>query len=122
MALSRLHASNAAAQTQIGEQSDMIAHLSGRLQASNENVEREQRQIEWLQQVNSVLTGYPDWWAFMPKGWRQKKIEKRLKRKGLFDTDAYLARYPDIVSSDMSPVKHYILHGMKEGRDFQSID
>jgi len=34
-----------------------------------------------------------------------------------FDRDYYLARYPDIIESAMTPLEHFILYGAKEGRN-----
>ncbi|MDX3901018.1 MAG: hypothetical protein QHC40_10995 [Sphingobium sp.] len=100
----------------IAEQSNEILRLSGDLQAIQGVRAHSDHQRKWLQQVNAVVTGYPQWWAFMPKKWRQKKVQARLLRKGLFDTDSYLTRYPDVLSSGIDPLQHYILHGMDEGR------
>src|SRR6266478_5757059 len=36
---------------------------------------------------------------------------------GLFDSSWYLAENPDVAAAGMDPVKHYMLHGWKEGRD-----
>lgn len=35
---------------------------------------------------------------------------------GFFDSKLYLELYPDIASAAISPLKHYLLHGRKEGR------
>ena len=70
----------------------------------------------WLQQVNAVVTGYPQWWGLLPRTVQDKWRHQRLRRRGLFDAEAYLSRYPDVVSSGMSPLRHYILHGMAENR------
>jgi GT2 family glycosyltransferase len=40
-----------------------------------------------------------------------------IKKSGLFDEIYYLKSYPDVRRSDIDPIKHYILHGAKEGRD-----
>jgi len=46
-----------------------------------------------------------------------------LKRYGIFDADYYLRNYPDVNSSGMSPLKHFILHGLFEGRNpFEMFD
>lgn len=34
----------------------------------------------------------------------------------VFNEDNYLFKYPDIKSDEITPVKHYLLHGIKEGR------
>jgi glycosyltransferase involved in cell wall biosynthesis len=40
-----------------------------------------------------------------------------IKKSGLFDEIYYLKSYPDVRKSDIDPIKHYILHGAKEGRN-----
>lgn len=34
-----------------------------------------------------------------------------------FDTDYYLSRYLDVRATGVDPLKHYLEHGWKEGRD-----
>lgn len=92
--------------------------LSNMLQNSQAEADRIARRNEWLQKVNAVVTGYPHWWAFVPKHWRLRWQQGRLLRKGLFDADAYLARYPDVSASGMDPLRHYIIHGINENRSF----
>ncbi|PWT99346.1 MAG: hypothetical protein C5B53_05475 [Candidatus Melainabacteria bacterium] len=44
--------------------------------------------------------------------------ELRLVRKsGLFDTEFYSNRYPDVMASGVSPLLHYLTDGAREGRD-----
>lgn len=40
-----------------------------------------------------------------------------LSASELFDSDWYLATYPDVAASGIDPVRHYLRHGTKEGRD-----
>ena len=40
-----------------------------------------------------------------------------VKRYGIFDADYYLRNYPDVINSGMSPLKHFVLHGLSEGRN-----
>jgi hypothetical protein len=47
---------------------------------------------------------------------RRQRLARMLERNGLFDGDAYLAKYTDVAESGMDPLRHYILHGMAEGR------
>lgn len=92
--------------------------LSNMLKASEAAADENARRTEWLQKVNAVLTGYPYWWAFVPKQWRMRWEQRRLLRKGLFDAESYLSRYPDVLASGMGPLRHYILHGISENRTF----
>lgn len=92
--------------------------LSNLLKASEGAADENARRTEWLRKVNAVLTGYPYWWAFVPKHWRMRWEQRRLLRKGLFDAESYLSRYPDVSASGMNPLRHYILHGISENRTF----
>jgi glycosyltransferase involved in cell wall biosynthesis len=40
-----------------------------------------------------------------------------IKSSGLFDESYYLLRYRDVARAGLCPIRHYILHGAKEGRD-----
>ncbi|MCT7580162.1 glycoside hydrolase family 99-like domain-containing protein [Aliarcobacter butzleri] len=42
---------------------------------------------------------------------------KTIKKSGLFDEKYYLEIYEDIRKADVNPIKHYIKHGWKEGRN-----
>lgn len=41
---------------------------------------------------------------------------ERLEHPPWFDTDWYLAEYPDIAQAEVSPLLHFIAHGEQEGR------
>ncbi|MEO6091657.1 MAG: hypothetical protein ABIT04_09445 [Novosphingobium sp.] len=78
----------------------------------------ERAKAAWLHQLAMEL-------ARMPQGWRRwlplwlwrRKLEQRLSRNGIFDTADYVFRYPDVGIRGLSPVYHYLAHGMSEGRD-----
>ena len=40
-----------------------------------------------------------------------------VERSGLFDAEHYLARYPDVARSELTPLQHYVAVGWREGRD-----
>lgn len=74
------------------------------------------QQTEWIRSVAKVLMASPRWWMIMPDAWRRKKEYARLARRGLFDADAYVANNPDVAAAKADPLRHYINHGMGEGR------
>ena len=39
-----------------------------------------------------------------------------IQRSGLFDRDWYLERYPDVANDGIDPLRHYVEHGVLEGR------
>ncbi len=51
-------------------------------------------------------------WSYDATGWRQG-----LNPDALFDTNYYLARYPDIKAAGINPLKHYEQYGWREQRD-----
>ncbi len=44
-------------------------------------------------------------------------LSSRIRRLRLFDFQWYLDRYPDIQKSGIRPFKHFLMHGIFEGRD-----
>ncbi len=44
------------------------------------------------------------------------KDENLLRKSSLFDRAHYLSAYPDVVHSGLTPERHYLTHGWKEGR------
>ena len=117
VALSKLLQQRQAEVTDVGSSKE-VRHLSTQLKAKEAAADQSSRHAKWLQEVNAVVTGYPHWWAFAPKKMREKWQNGRLLRRGLFDADAYLVRYPDVLSSGIDPLRHYIIHGINEKRTF----
>jgi hypothetical protein len=71
---------------------------------------------DWMRQVHIELLDNPWWWGLMPQAWQRDRLNERLRRRGLFDGQAYLDRYPDVAAVGMDPLRHYLLHGLAEGR------
>ena len=90
--------------------------LSRRLQDANASLSYSNEAMGWLSEVSAVTMDLPIWWQIMPKKWRREKLSGRLRRKGLFDSQAYLDRYPDVSAASMDPLRHYLMHGINEGR------
>jgi hypothetical protein len=78
----------------------------------------ERVKASWLSQVAVELARTPRGWRrWLPFWvWRGKQ-ERRLARAGAFDGARYLFRYPDVGVGRLSPIYHYLAHGMAEGRD-----
>jgi chromosome segregation ATPase len=106
----------AEAQAQSARHRQNAESIAARLQQLQVETDRRADQAHWLRNVNSVVTSYPRWWTLMPAAIQSKWRQSRLRRRGLFDAEAYLNRYPDVSSSGMDPLRHYILHGMDENR------
>lgn len=95
---------------------DELARLTAILSEESRRAEASDTQSQWLRDVRRLEERFPAWWAVMPASWRQQRTHRRYARAGLFDAAAYLALYPDVAAQGMDPVRHYILHGMAEGR------
>ena len=52
-----------------------------------------------------------------PKAEAGRAAAALLRKSSLFDAQWYLARYPDVSSSGMDPLRHYLEFGWREGRD-----
>ena len=79
-------------------------------------LETGERRLAWLSRVDHVLVNLKGWRRLLPPRWRRTWELQMLQRHGLFNSKAYLNRYPDIAAVGMDPLEHYILHGMHEGR------
>jgi hypothetical protein len=101
---------------QISERSNEIAVLTQLLRREEEHTEEQGQHAEWLREVHRALMNKRWWWAFMPSSWQRRRELRRLARRGLFDSEAYLARYADVAQTGVDPLHHYIFHGMAEGR------
>ena len=72
--------------------------------------------LGWFAQVHRCLASQPRRWLLLPATARRKLRNRRLKRAGLFDSDGYLKRYPDVATGGLDPLDHYMRHGVHEGR------
>jgi hypothetical protein len=78
---------------------------------------QKERNLDWLREVDEVIAASTNGWrSFMPPSWRRRRQLDALRNRGLFDSDRYLQRYPDVAEAQMDPLLHYVLHGMTEGR------
>lgn len=104
------------AERKLNERFSEVANLTSLLRQRDTATKLAQEQADWLRQVNAVMTGAVKWGAYLPAERLRRIRMKRLRDKGLFDADAYLALYPDVAAEGQDPLRHYILHGMAERR------
>lgn len=109
-------AARAAAERRVAEQTQELIRLSSLLSQENGRAEGSAGHTEWLREITRVAEAMPKWWSMMPEGWRRKREHEAYRRAGLFDAEQYLQNYPDVAANGMDPVRHYIQHGMAEGR------
>ncbi len=101
---------------QFNERHDEMAAIT-RLLAESEAAEmRRQQEADWLIAISLILIGKPGWWSILPIALQRRLVHRRARRKGLFDAQAYVLRYPDVASTGMDPLAHYIRHGLHEHR------
>ena len=106
----------AAAERRVAEQTQELIRLSALLSQENGRAEGSAGHAEWLREMTRVAEAMPKWWGMMPEVWRRKREHEAYRRTGLFDAQLYLQNYPDVAADGMDPVRHYIQHGMAEGR------
>jgi SAM-dependent methyltransferase len=100
----------------LAERFNETAVLTRLLLEREEANDRELAAREWLREIHAELASRPRWWALMPGPWQHRRFQRRLLDRGLFDARGYLELYPDVAAARMEPLRHFILHGMNEGR------
>lgn len=93
-----------------------LAQLATIVAKEAERAHASQLSAVWLSDVRRLEEGFPAWWTLMPQAWQARRKHGRYRGAGLFDGEAYLTLYPDVAAAAMDPIRHYILHGMSEGR------
>lgn len=58
----------------------------------------------------------PFWWRLLSKKRRKFAFRKEAEKRGLFDGEKYLARYPDVRAAGVDPLQHFIHFGHLENR------
>lgn len=120
--LATLRADKSTAEERVTERFNEIAHMTSLLGEAERTAGLSKEQVAWLREVSTVLLDRPGSRAkgrlafLLPAPIRLAKQKKKLKRKGIFDPDAYLAANPDVAEAGMDPLSHYINHGISEGR------
>lgn len=78
----------------------------------------QQAKAWWFHQMAIELARTQHGWRrWLPYWMIRRRIERRLKRLGLFDADRYSGRYPDVVRSRNDPIHHFLQHGLAELRE-----
>lgn len=93
-----------------------LAVLTKMLKKSEDDLSITMENNEWIVRIYSFLNSTPWWWSFIPKNWKRKRQNDRLAEMKLFNAKEYLDLYPDVAETGVDPVRHYIEHGMGEGR------
>ncbi len=93
-----------------------IARITAVLSEESRRAAEADDNVQWLRSVQQVTANFPRWWVLLPHDVRRKREHARYRRAGLFDGEIYLTTYSDVAKHGMDPLRHYILHGMQEGR------
>lgn len=115
-AASTAQAARVEAERKLAARFDELARLTVLTADEANRADSAEDGTQWLREVRRVEEGFPSWWAIMPRIWRRRRAHRRYRQAGLFDAEAYLALYPDVSAQGMDPIRHFILHGMAEGR------
>ncbi len=100
-------------------QSDLNDHLIEKSGLAEKLAQRQfevEKHSEWLRRVYATLGSIPFWWRLLHPSWRRRLESRRLLQRGLFDEQIYITRYPEVAAAGLNPLRHYILHGLEEGR------
>jgi hypothetical protein len=94
--------------------SDLLAKREGALQALRE-------EADWLREIGTVVVNGSNSMksrllGLLPANYQTKRQRRLLKRKGLFDSEAYLSANQDVAADKSDPLAHYLRHGLAENR------
>lgn len=74
------------------------------------------RTAEIVSALEALSKKSPFWWRFLSKKRRKFALRKEAEKRGLFDGEKYLARYPDVRAAGVDPLQHFIRFGHLENR------
>lgn len=93
-----------------------LARMAELVMRTERDFARATKLKDWLQQLSVHLMDRPTWWSLLPRSRRQRQERKALRREKIFDAQDYLAAHPDVKANGMDPLRHYLNHGIDEGR------
>jgi len=104
---------------------ERLYHQQTETRAMQSMVSQEQKrtetmmsQAQWLQDAATVLQKKPRLRAILSSSAREQYSKDKLKASGLFDSDSYLEKNPDVAAAGIDPLLHYVRHGLFEGRSW----
>ncbi|MFC3698558.1 methyltransferase domain-containing protein [Sphingobium xenophagum] len=96
-----------------------LVMLGNMLASEQDRLLEFEKQNAWLRETGKVILDYRRWWwRFIPSSWQRKRRDRHLLKKGLFDAEAYVNKYPDVITSGQDPLRHYFYHGVAENRQY----
>ena len=84
-------------------------------------LDRARATAEWTRQIAAVLLAGSRsirgrLFLMLPGYASRAWVANALKKRGLFDSEAYLKANPDVASTGANPLRHFVHFGLKEGR------
>jgi SAM-dependent methyltransferase len=109
------------AETEVHERFREVAELTNAIIRHEALERRTAVQLEWLRNTGAVLSNGSKTLkgrllALLPAVYHYKRQRRLLRRKGLFDDQAYLEANPDVAADGADPLCHYLKHGINENR------
>lgn len=103
-------------EARLSERFAELSTLTSLLRQRDDDLGNATAQADWLRRLNACQSSFPKWWSLLPTSMRKERENERLQSDGVFDKETYLARYPDVAAAGVDPLRHYLTHGMSEGR------
>jgi chromosome segregation ATPase len=105
-----------AAEERRDEAYNEIVTITRFLRSSESIAAQKEARLDWITRVADVMNSKSLWFRLLPAFVNRKRCLRKLAAMQLFDAAAYLHRHPDVRAAGQDPLRHYILHGMSEGR------
>jgi hypothetical protein len=114
-----------ALEQRLKERFDEIAVLTKMVMEKQTRAEKLQHASEDIRRAMAALLDVDQKTLFGKIGFvRKARVRKRaalLQRCEIFDADWYRQRYKDVADAGVDPLRHYVEHGIREGRDANSL-
>jgi hypothetical protein len=115
--LAKLTSEKRALEGRLGERFDEIAALTGMVRDGEGRIDTLRRSVAALVAADrapalQMLGPGTRWWDRL----QERRKAAALMRAGLFDPAWYLENNPDVKKAGMDPARHYLRHGIHEGR------
>jgi len=111
------HAKASAALEQLEVLRSEHGQQARRLRAAEDKAAKKDSDLMWMRRLFQLIEyANAGWRGLVPPALRRFLLARTLQRKQHFDGQAYLEKYADVAAAGMDPLRHYVNHGMAEGR------
>lgn len=107
---------------EIDRLNELVRHRSELIRYKDDVLGQVEYRAEWLRRMLSVLTrdhsrtSKSRLLALLPAFLSLRRQRDGLREAGLFNGKSYLALHHDVKKSKADPLRHYVNHGVREGR------